>query len=341
MKILEQFDLKEFSSMKIGGVGAYLAQVNDEKDLLEAVKFAKKKKLPIHVLGSGTNSVFEDGTHQKLFIQFKNSDIIKTYEDEQGANILVSAGTIWDDFVLWSVEHNLSGAEAMTWIPGTVGASPIQNIGAYGQEASNLITFVRTFDIGTEHFFDIPNSECQFSYRNSLFKKEPNRFIVLSVSFRLKKEVPKIPQYKDVQMYFIGKQKTKPTLKIIRQAIIEIRKEKIPDPKTSPNCGSFFKNPILPEKKAQELIRVFPEIKYNIDEKGFYKFYAGWMIERAELKGHNFGQIKIDENNALVLINQGNANFQDLMEAINTIQKSIRQTFEIVLEEEVNIIKKE
>ncbi len=351
---MESFSLKDHSFMRIGGLGAFLIEVASESDFAEAVNFAHERDLPIHVLGAGSNSIFTESGLKKIFIKFTSNSILKIYENSDFANVQVDAGTNWDDFVNWTVEHNLAGIEALSLIPGTVGACPVQNIGAYGQEVSNTITNVRAYDTVQNCFFDFPNLECEFEYRNSIFKKNPGRFIITKVTFNLKKVDSKnfelkIPEYKDVQKYF--DKKKKPTLKQIRNAIIEIRQNKLPDPAYFPNCGSFFENPIVNKFVMSKILMKHLDMPYfetktadknlNANELALvnnFKLYTGWLIENAGLKGHNFGKIKIDEKNALVLVNHNDASFADLIDAIEKIKSAILEQFNVELSVEPNLI---
>ncbi len=340
MKIYEDVSLKKLSFMKIGGTAKFLVEIEKDSEIKELDEFAKKQKLPIYFLGEGSNTIFANGYHDKIFVKFKQKDIIKTYEDENFINLKVSAGLNWDRFVEWAVSNNYSGIECLSAIPGTVGASPIQNIGAYGQEVKDCIINVEVYEFETQKFYQISNSECQFSYRNSILKENIGKFAVLNVGFCLKKKNPDPPIYKDLSLYFLAKEKKDPSLKEIRQAVIEIRRQKLPDWKKEPNCGSFFQNPIISNDFAKKLIKKFPEIPQYKASNSQTKISGGWLIEKCGFKGKVFDKkIKVHNKSALVLVNCGDADFKDLEKFVDEITKKVEKKFEISLVVEPNLIK--
>ncbi len=347
MNIIRDEDLKKYSSISIGGVAKYICEIENEKDIQEFINFSQKEKLPWIILGSGTNTFFNDGLIKKTFGIVKIKGKFKSYEGIDFVNIEIGAGENWDELVEWTVKNNLTGIECLSNIPGTVGASPVQNIGAYGQEVKNVITHVRAYDTEYDEFIEIPNDQCLFDYRNSIFKKNPGRFIISSVSMQLKKVSEKlpIPQYKDLQLYFLERKQKNATLLEIRKAIIKIRREKLPDPIEIPNCGSFFKNPIIPSDFAEKLLQEFPSMpqfkinKNKTDKKSDVKIFSGWLIEQAGLKGFEYKKLAIYNKSALVIINKGDSKASDLLEFEKIINEKIEQVFGITLEREPNFIK--
>lgn len=340
MNIQENISLKEYTSMKIGGTAKYFCEVSNEKDLEEINNFAKEKELPLFILGEGSNTIFSDKTHDYIFVLLQNKGIIKTHDARNIINVEVAAGENWDEFVKWTVENNLTGLEALSGIPGNVGAGPIQNIGAYGSEIKEYLTYIKLFDIDSGQFYEMSNKDCDFEYRDSIFKKNIGKFIITNVAFQLSKSDPQIPQYKDVQIYFLAKRQKEATAEEIRDAILEIRSNKLPLPIKVPNSGSFFKNPILEEDRANEIIKRFPKIPFFQCDDGKIKLYAGWLIEDVGLKGKSIGNIRVHKNSALALTNpDGKANFKDLEEAIKHIKGMVKNKFNITLEVEPNIIK--
>jgi UDP-N-acetylmuramate dehydrogenase len=341
LNIQTNVDLSKYTTMQIGGVAKYFLTANSDLEIEQAYRWARNNNVSIFPLGGGSNTIFSEKMHEYLFLLVKNTGIIKTYENPEIINIEASAGHNWDNLVDWTVANGLSGLECLSGIPGTVGAGPIQNIGAYGSEIKDTLTKVKILDIDSGEIFEIPNIECEFSYRNSVFKKNLGKFIIISVSFSLSKKSTnlEIPQYTDVQLYFLEKQQKYASSKEIRTAILEIRSKKIPRPEQMPNTGSFFKNPIVSNDIAGKIARENPEMPYfKINDKQT-KLYAGWLIEKSNLKGFSFGKIKIDQKNSLVLTNpNGSGNFDDLEKAIKQIQAQIYQNFEIELEIEPNII---
>lgn len=339
MKTLEKIELRNFSAMKIGGQAKYLIEISDKNDLIEAWKFGRKKNLPLFPIGAGTNTIFSDNGHEKIILSMKNTGVFKTYEGPDFVNIEAGAGENWDDLVKWSIENGLSGLETLSGIPGTVGACPIQNIGAYGSEVAKTIISVEFFDIDKCKFYEASNDQCEFSYRDSVFKKNLGKFIITKVAFQLSKMKPEIPQYKDVQLYFLAKKQSQATAEEIRNAILEIRKEKLPDPSVTPNCGSFFKNPIVDKTTLEQILVKYPEMTYFAMDADHSKLYAGWLIERVGLKGVQIGNVRIHNKSSLVITNpEGKANFSELELAIHEIKTKVHDEFGVDLEVEPNII---
>lgn len=339
--------------MGIGGEVAHLVRIKTKEEIPEAVAFAKEKNLPFVVLGEGSNSVFRDATLNAvvLKIEIPGFEIVK--ENDDSTEIKIGAGENWDKVVERAVEMDLSGIEAMSAIPGTTGATPFQNVGAYGQEIKNVIETVEVYDVQNSSFTFLSNEECKFDYRDSIFRSsEKGRYIITSIILKLSKFPPTMPHYPGVRHYFgittpagkaerplLHKEGKTPTLREIRQAIIEIRANKLPDPKLIKNNGSFFKNPIVENAVAEKLKEQFPNITIFPAGESMSKIPAGWLIEQAGLKGKDFGEMKVYENNALVLVNKGNATFQDLENAKDEIIKTVQEKFGITLEPEPIFVK--
>lgn len=309
----------------------FLAKVSSLEDIEEIVQLAQKEALPLIPLGMGTNIV--PRSHIEAVVMILDLKGIELEETE----LKIQAGENWDNIVKFAVENDLSGIEALSGIPGLAGAAPIQNIGAYGSEIANTIESVETYDTEKKEFVILKKEECDFSYRNSLFKKNPNKFIVTSLTLKLSRDTPKIPDYKDVKKYFEERGDTRPSLKEIREAIINIRKNKLPDPSIIPNAGSYFTNPILEEKVALQIKSQFPEVPLFPFQNQF-KISAGWLIEQAGLKGQKVGQLQVYQNNALVLTNPDHATFEEAQIAEKEIITKVFQKFGITLEREPRII---
>ncbi len=333
--------LKNLTTMQIGGYAKYFKEVLTDEEIINACNEARELNIEIFPLGEGSNTIFSDKIHNLLILKIMTKGILKVYENEEIINLEVSAGENWDDFVAWTVKHNLGGLENMSGIPGTVGASPIQNIGAYGSEVKDNLIKVKILDLETFQIFEITNPDCNFSYRDSVFKQNLGHFIILSVFFSLNKfskKVP-IPEYKDVQLYFLNKNKKTASLKEIRNAILEIRNNKIPNYKQIPNSGSFFKNPIVDNRIVTQIILDYPEMPYFKASPGTTKLFAGWLIEKCDLKGYSFGNLKIDTNNCLIITNPNKkASFEELLRFISIIRKRVREKFSIDLEVEPNVV---
>lgn len=343
MKIQEYVDIKNYSTFKIGGQFRYFIKIENKKDLLGLYLIIKKderyKNLPIYILGSGSNTIFSDGLLNGIFIKIEIMGFEVLNETDEYVDIKIGGGLSWDALVQKSIEMNFSGIEALSIIPGTVGASPVQNIGAYGVEAKDVIVEVEVFDPQINEFKNLTNFDCKFGYRDSIFKNEAKgKYIITSVTYRLSKKEPEIPNYPDVVKYFTDKNISKPTLKEIREAIIFIRNNKLPDYKIMPNVGSFFKNPFVENTLVEKIKIGYPNIKIFPIDENYSKIPAGWLIENAGLKGKSFGKISIYDKNALVLVNNGQASFEDLIKAKTEIVKSVKEKFNITLDQEPETI---
>jgi len=343
LNLREYVDSKEFSTMKIGGQFRYFTTISSTEELNSVYAIAQSeleyKDIPIFVLGGGSNVVFSDGIINTLAlkIEIKGFDIIN--ETDKYVDIKVGAGESWDDLVKRAVSMNLSGIEAMSIIPGTVGAGPVQNVGAYGVEVKDVLLKLEAFDTSNMKIVDISNEDCRFGYRDSIFKNEAKgRYIITSVTYRLSKEEPKIPNYTDVLNYFESYNISNPSLLDIRNAIINIRNSKLPDFRELPNLGSFFKNVIVSNEIVGKIKIDFPNIKVFPIDENYSKIPAGWLIENAGLKGKSFGNISVYEKNALVLVNNGGASSNDLLKAKNEIVKAVEQKFGVTLEQEPEIV---
>ena len=345
LKILEYVDIKNYSTFKIGGQFRYFTLISSISDLKSFHIIIQNdlifKNIPIFILGGGSNIVFSDGLLDVFALknEIKGFEIIS--ETDEYIDIKVGAGEIWDDIVKKTVDMNLSGFESLSAIPGTVGAGPVQNIGAYGSEIKDTLLEVEVFDIKNGEIFNISNKDCKFGYRDSIFKNEfKGKYIITAVIYRLEKFVSlsKVFSYPGVIKYFDDKGIENPTPKQIREAIIDIRSKKLPNPKDIPNVGSFFKNPIVENNIADGIKVKYPEIKFFPIGEKYVKIPAGWLIENAGLKGKSLGSISVYDKNALVLVNNGNATKDDLLKAKNEIIKIVEEKFGIILEQEPEVV---
>lgn len=342
-KVEEHVDIKDYSTLRVGGQFRYFSVISSVDDLESICAIAQTnpsyKDIPIFVLGGGSNIVFSDGILNVLALKIEIKGFEVVNDGDEYVDIKVGAGEIWDEIVSRTVEMNLSGLESLSAIPGTVGASPIQNIGAYGAEAKDTIKEIEVFDIKKGTTSIILNQDCKFGYRDSIFKNEAKgKYVIIGVIYRLKKSIPTIPDYPGVKKYFEDRKIESPSLKQIREAIISIRSEKLPNPKESPNVGSFFKNPIVLNEVAYKIIEEFPNAKFFALKDDLTKIPAGWLIENAGLKGESFGNVSLCDKNALVLINTGNATSEDIIKARNEIIKIVKDKFGITLEQEPEIV---
>ena len=343
LKVHEFVNIKDYSTLRVGGQFRYFAVISSKEELnsfyIVTQEKLENKNTPIFILGGGSNIVFSDGVVNviALKIEIKGFEIVN--ENDKYIDMKVGAGEIWDKFVEKSVNLGLVGVESLSAIPGTVGATPVQNVGAYGSEVKDTIVEVEVFDIKNRVILNINNDDCKFGYRDSIFKSEDKgKYIIVSVTYRLSKSMPSVPKYPGVAKYFEDREIVNPTLAQIRDAIIYIRKGKLPNPSEIPNVGSFFKNPIVKNEIVEKIKEEFPLAKfYSVDEKHI-KVPAGWLIENSGLKGHSFGNVSVYDKNALVLINNGNAKCEDIINARDEIIKMVKDRFGIVLEQEPEVI---
>lgn len=337
MKIEENINLAPFTTFKVGGAANFFVRLQNIEDIEEITSLAKTKKIPVFVLGGGSNIIISDEVVN--FLVVKNEILGKEIIEENDNRVLISvgAGEEWDKFVEFCVDKNFSGIEALSAIPGTVGGAPIQNIGAYGTEVKEAIESVKIYDVKEGCFKIFSKEECFFSYRDSIFKKEPGRYIVLFVNFNLsKKGVIKIPDYPGVRESIKSE---KPTVREIRELIKNIRANKLPDPRIIPNVGSFFKNPIISKENFNQIKEKFPDIKFFVMDDDRVKIPAGWLVEAVGLKGADFGSVGTYKNNALVLVNNGGANFDNVLNAEEKIKLAVKDKFGIELEREPIVVK--
>lgn len=339
LQVLENVEIKDHCTLHIGGQFRYFATIADKDELVEAVKFAEEKNTPIFILGGGSNLVFTDKLLNLVALKIEINGFEVLENNDEHAIIKVGAGENWDYFVSRTVASNLSGIEVLSAIPGTVGATPVQNVGAYGTEVKDTIVTLEVFDIENKSIKTLSNADCKFGYRDSVFKNESKgKFIIINVTFKLLKKLPSFPNYPGVKKYFIEHNINIPTLQEIRKAIIDIRGVKLPDPIKVYNVGSFFKNPIVESSIALKLKNKNPDLTIFPVDDTHTKIPAGWLIEQAGLKGKNFGPISIYSNNALVLVNNGNATYEDILKVRDEIIKIVKDKFDITLEQEPEIV---
>ncbi len=338
-KVVENKPLAPHSTLRVGGHARYFAFCENEPDILAIATFAKEKQVPLRIIGSGSNTIFCDGVLPYCFVMLTTNTIRIVEESKKNIWITADAGVLWDNAVVWAIKNNVSGIEALSGIPGTCGAAPIQNIGAYEQEIKDTLVEVRAYDTKDNTFISIPSSLCAFEYRSSIFKTtHKNRYIIISIVLKLSKLPPIIPEYQDVKKYFEQKKTNNPSPIQIRTAILEIRKNKLPNPTIFPNVGSFFKNPIIHKTQANELQKQHPDLTIFPVSNERSKIPAGWLIEKCGLKGTKIGPVEVYAKNALVLINHNNATFHDVMYAKEKITHIVKEKFDIALEVEPEII---
>lgn len=339
MKIKKNISLKNFTTFKIGGKAKFFVKIKNTEELKKAVNFTKEKNLPFFVLGCGSNLLINDKGYDGLVIKNEIKGI--TFEEVSSGiiRVVVGAGEKWDDLVKKTVECGLWGIENLSGIPSTVGAASVQNIGAYGVEVKNIIDFVEVFDTKNGEVKKLTANQCEFGYRQSIFKKEKGKkFIVMSVSFILKKTGKADFEYKDMQKYFGDKKIQKPSLIEIRKATLLIRKSKLPDLKHYGTAGSFFKNPIIKKERADKLLKKYPLLSIPVSKIDFeyVKISAAYLLDNiCGYKGIRKGGVGVYENHTLVLVNYGDGKAKEVKNLAEEMQKCIKEKTGIILEPEV------
>lgn len=341
MNVAENVSLAPHSTMRLGGLARYLANVGNETELQELVVWAKSQTLPIIMIGRGSNIIWRDEGFNGLVLVNKIMGRKVLSEDSHTANIKIYGGENWDNVVDWTVGKKLSGIEYMSLVPGTVGAAPVQNVGAYGGELSDSLVELEAFDMTLNSFVKLQNHDCSFGYRTSRFKTtDKGRFLITSVSLALKKIGPLPPFYDSLQTYLDKNGIHKYTPKSIRQAVIAIRQSKLPDPEKVANNGSFFTNPVISQAQFLSLSQKYPDIKGWPFKQGQMKLAAGWLVEKAGFKGVRDEQTGMATwpYQALVLVNEHARSTADLLEFRQKIIFKVDELFDIVLQQEPELL---
>ncbi|QGY42987.1 UDP-N-acetylmuramate dehydrogenase [Maribellus comscasis] len=337
IRFFENYSLQPFNTFNIEAKAKYFFEFTEIADLtvfLQSNESWKEEK--ILVVGEGSNILFLED-FEGLVIHPNIPGVYAINEDRQNIWMEVGAGEIWDEFVKYCVDAQLGGIENLSLIPGTVGAAPVQNIGAYGQEVSEVIEKVKGYDLEKNEAVEFSNQECRFSYRNSIFKQElKNRFVITSVVFKL----DKFPEFRLDYSNLEAKVSEKGVISLenIKKAVDEIRSSKLPDVKELGSAGSFFKNPLVEMDKAEEIEKEFGEIPVYRAGDGKVKIAAGWLVEKAGWKGFRDGDVGVHEKQALVLVNYGKATGKQIYELSEKIKQSVLDKFGVELEREVNCI---
>ena len=337
MKILENVSLKKLNTFGINAYSKYFTEINSFGDiqiLLDDKKISNQSRL---ILGGGSNILFTknfDGIVVKNNI--KGIELLK--EDSEYYYVKVGAGELWHRFVMHCIQNNYSGVENLSLIPGSVGAAPIQNIGAYGVEQKEVFYEMETVSIQDNKKVAFSNSDCRFGYRDSIFKREAKgKFIITYVTFRLSRKPQLNTSYGAINTELEKMGVKEVSIASISQAVCNIRRSKLPDPEKIGNAGSFFKNPVISNDKFETLKKIFPSIAAYKDPIGM-KLAAGWLIEQCGWKGKQAGATGVHKDQALVLVNYGGANGEEIFELSEKIIQSVKEKFAVELEREVVII---
>ena len=340
MYILESVPLSAYSTMRLGGNAAYLCEITDRFEIARAITWAAERQRPIIMIGDGSNIVWRDEGFPGLVLvnRIKRFETFK--EDDYNLYLTVGAGENWDSVVERAVSLGFSGLEELSLIPGTAGATPIQNVGAYGREIKDVLTTVEAFDRQQGSLVTIPGSECDFAYRTSRFKTtDRGRFLISAVTFHLVQKAPEPPFYDALQRYFTEHKITTYTPQVIRDAVIAIRSAKLPDPAVVANNGSFFYNPYISPEKLTQLSVAYPNIMYWPDGDKV-KVSAAWLVEQAGFKGAHDSNTGMGtwEKQPLILVNENAHNTQDLLNFKQKIVDAVKSKFGITLEQEPELL---
>jgi UDP-N-acetylmuramate dehydrogenase len=337
MEIQQNFSLKQMNTFNFECIASYYAEINNISEIQELIQTEVFRNEKRFILGGGSNVLFTK-KYEGLIIHpnFKGVEVIE--EDETSVILKMGSTEIWENMVEYTVSKAWSGIENLAAIPGSVGAAPVQNIGAYGVELKDVFLSLTAVNLLDGSIKEFDKSACEFEYRNSVFKsKFKNQYLITSVSIRLKKNAKSQISYEALSS-FLKKENLQPTLENVYQAIVQIRASKLPDHKILGNAGSFFKNPVITAKKFEELKLLFPDIKSYPQHKGNQKIAAGWLVESCGWKGKKFHGIGVHEKQALVLVNYGSGEGSQVARLAELIIKSVEEKFGILLEPEVNIL---
>lgn len=335
MNVHTNIPLKNYLSMKIGGTAKFMTDITTVDELHQIMTNAGSKNLPVFILGSGSNVIARDEEYPGLVVRVRIPGFEVIADDYSTTTIKLGAGEVWDDVVARTVDMNLIGIEAMSDIPSYCGAAPVQNIGAYGQEIADTLVSLEAYDTAAGQVVTLSNDECKFTYRDSIFRTEARgRYVITSITLQLYKSAPTPPFYQALQNYFDAHNITIYTPKTIREAVTDIRREKLPSPAEKPNAGSFFKNAIIDQWQLDELLAQFSEMPHYEMGEGRHKIPAGWLIEQCGFKGQLLHGMRVNPANALVLINESATGYLDLSLARGEITQAVQDRFHISIEQE-------
>ena len=333
MKDIQNYSLLSHNTFGIEAKCCRYLEYADIKEAQQVAAILRDTDLPYMIIGGGSNLLLTqdyDGIVVRSAIKGLST---------LNSQLTCGSGEVWDDVVAYCVNHQLYGAENLSLIPGDVGASAVQNIGAYGVEVKDLITEVEAVEIATGHIRVFQNEECGYSYRQSRFKHEwKNRYLIMHVTYQLQSVFEPRLEYGNIRAELERKGITKPTAQQLRQVIIDIRNAKLPDPKIMGNAGSFFMNPIVAKEKYEQLASLYEGMPHYTVDADHEKIPAGWMIDQCGWKGKSMGRAGVHDKQALVLVNRGGATGKEIVALCETIQRDVKEKFGIDIYPEVNII---
>jgi UDP-N-acetylmuramate dehydrogenase len=334
-KLIPHLGLKDRNTFGLDAVAEIAYEISAPDQIAAVMSQIDQQNLAWRVLGGGSNVILPKVLPgATLLMNITGQEIISS--NQNTAVVSVGGGVNWHEFVAWTLENNLPGLENLALIPGTVGAAPIQNIGAYGVEIADYINHIEAFDVEKQTFVTLNKEDCQFAYRDSYFKQHPQRFIVIKVVFKIPKVWQAKIHYADLAKQLEGN--ANPSAEDIFLAVCKIRTHKLPDPKVIGNAGSFFQNPVIPNEQYETLLKKYAALVSYPDAPGKRKLAAGWLIDQCGFKGQRMGNVGVYENQALVLVNHGNGTTQDILGLAKCIQDKVRKEFGVSLEIEPNIL---
>lgn len=341
MYILENVPLSSYSTMRLGGPARYLSDITDRNEIPEALAWAEQHQVPVIMIGGGSNIIWKDEGFPGLVLVNKIERFETFNEDADNLYVTVGAGENWDAVVKRCVDGGFSGIEELSLIPGTAGATPIQNVGAYGREISEVLVTVEAYDTSARQFVNIPGRDCGFGYRTSRFKTtDRGRFMISAITLHLTKTPPQPPFYAALEQYFSQNQITAYTPQAVREAVIAIRSAKLPDPATVANNGSFFHNPVVQSDQLDTLLAQYPELPHWKKDDGSAKISAAWLVEQCGLKGVHDQETGMATwpNQALVFVNEKATQTAHLLRFKQKVVDAVQAKFGIILEQEPELL---
>ncbi len=336
--IVANVDLQSYNTLRVPVVAEWFAEVHHFDQLVGLLNFQSQQQCPLLVLGGGSNLLLPE-TLSGLVLRMATKGVAITEETADTIVVTAAAGESWHELVMWSVKQGYYGLENLALIPGSVGAAPIQNIGAYGVELERCFEYLDGMDISSGEIQRLDRQACQFGYRDSIFKRQlQDKFIITSVSLRLQKIPQLVLDYPALQQAFATLDKRQLTAKQVAAAVIAIRQSKLPDPQHIPNAGSFFKNPIVTAQRYTELQHSFPDVVAYPLDSGDYKVAAGWLLDKAGWRGKMINGLGMHAQQALVLTNPNQYGAKRLLDFVEQLRESIQQQFRLELEIEPRVI---
>lgn len=341
MFIQDNVPLQAYSTMRLGGIAAYLSEVNEHSEVAQLAAWAKERQLPILMIGDGSNIVWRDEGFPGLILVNRLMGFEFSNTDDSTAYLTIGGGENWDSVVERTVAAGYNGIAELSLIPGTAGATPVQNVGAYGGEIANTLITLEAYDLQENKFITMPASDCAFSYRSSRFKTtDKGRFLIMNITLLLTKDKPAPPFYDSVAQYFKYQEISAPTVADVRRAVISIRTAKLPDVKVVANNGSFFHNPIIKADQFNMLLSDNPQMKYWHQDDGSVKLSAAWLVEQAGFKDAHDQETGMATwpKQPLVLVNEHAKSTADLLRFKQKILDAVQSKFQVTLQQEPELL---